>query len=231
MIAVLVNFFAVLIGAGAGSFFSSAYLKRFEPIIFPACGVLSLLVGMQMGFKSTHFLIIALSLSLGGIVGHMLGIEKGIEKLGLSIKNRFFKNDSSNFGQAFLDSTVLFCVGPMAIIGSFNAGVANDNTLIFTKSVMDGLMACLLASALGKGVLISAFSILLYQGLLTLLSVYISPFVSALVLESISGTGGAMVVMIGLNLTGAKKIPTADFLPALLLCVLLSYLVPYISFL
>jgi uncharacterized protein len=116
---------------------------------------------------------------------------------------------------------VLFCVGAMALVGSFKAGAEGDFTLILTKSVMDGFMAIMLCAAMGAGVAFSALSVLVYQGILTLAAVWVAPLVRQNLLNELTSVGGAMVVMIGINLLGMAKIKTANFLPALVLIVLL----------
>ena len=126
-------------------------------------------------------------------------------------------------------SSVLFCVGALAIIGSFRAGVEHDYELLFTKSVMDGFMAILLTAAYGISVGFSALSVLVYQGALTLLAGVLAPFVSDLMVSEISGVGGAMVVMIGLNLLELRTIKTADFLPGLVIVVLFVIADPWLG--
>jgi uncharacterized membrane protein YqgA involved in biofilm formation len=136
--------------------------------------------------------------------------------------------DAGSFAQGFLVSSVLFCVGALAILGSFQAGVEGRYELLFTKSVMDGFMAILLTAAYGVGVAFSALSLLIYQGALTLAAGLIAPYVGSLMISEISGVGGAMVVMIGLNLLELRTIRTADFLPSLVVVVGLVLLDPVI---
>lgn len=125
-----------------------------------------------------------------------------------------------NFAYAFLNASVLFCVGAMAIIGSFKAGIDKDYTLIFTKSILDGFMAIVFTAAMGPGTIFSALSILVYQGLLTLSSTWIAPFISEAMLTEISATGGALIVMIGINLLQLRTLKTANYLPAIVLAAL-----------
>lgn len=125
-----------------------------------------------------------------------------------------------NFAYAFLNASVLFCVGAMAIIGSFKAGIDKDYTLIFTKSILDGFMAIVFTAAMGSGTIFSALSILVYQGLLTLSSTWIAPYISEAMLTEISATGGALIVMIGINLLQLRTLKTANYLPAIVLAAL-----------
>lgn len=137
----------------------------------------------------------------------------------------------SSFAFGFLNASVLFCVGAMALVGSFKAGAEGDYDLILTKSVMDGVVAIMFAGAMGIGVGFSAISVLVYQGALTLLAVQIKPYVSATMLTELSAVGGALIVMIGINLLGLRKVRTGDFLPALVVIVGLVFLFDHIPFL
>jgi uncharacterized membrane protein YqgA involved in biofilm formation len=137
--------------------------------------------------------------------------------------------NNKNFAYAFLNASVLFCVGAMAILGSLKAGIDHDYTIIFTKSVLDGFMAISFAAAMGVGTAFSALSILVYQGALTLLSTVVQPYCTEQMIAELTGSGGAIIIMIGINLIGLKKIKTANYLPALVLTIIFVLLDPYIT--
>lgn len=124
-----------------------------------------------------------------------------------------------NFAYAFLNSSVLFCVGAMAILGSFKAGLEKDYTVIFTKSILDGFMAITFAAAMGPGTAFSCLSIFIYQGALTLFSSVIHSYMDETMLAEMTSVGGTLIIMIGINLLGLKNIKTANYLPAILLAV------------
>jgi len=233
MLATIINAVAILVGSFIGLFFRKRIHERASGIIFSAAGTICLLLGIQMGLKSVHILALALSLFFGGLAGMALDIEGAIERLGGRLKRRFAKDDDSGpgFAVAFLDSTLLFCTGAMAIVGSFRAGTEGDYTIILTKSVLDGFISIMFASTMGLGVAFSALSVFLYQGVLTVAAVYLKPYVSEALIAELTGVGGVMVLMIGFNLLGMKRIRTGDFLPALLVVVALSALFRYIPIL
>jgi uncharacterized protein len=135
--------------------------------------------------------------------------------------------DSRNFALGFLNASVLFCVGAMTIVGAMRAGAEGDYDLILMKSIMDGFMAIMFSAALGIGVMFSIITILVYQGGLTLLAGQIGPIIGELGLSEISGVGGVLVMMIGINLLGLREIKTANFLPALLVVLFFTTLEPY----
>jgi uncharacterized membrane protein YqgA involved in biofilm formation len=150
--------------------------------------------------------------------------------LGERIKSRLpGKAEHHSFAEGFLTASVLYCVGAMAIIGSFEAGTTGNNKVIFIKSVLDGFLYIILAGRYGLGVLFSALSVAAYQGALVLLSRWIAPWVGPLALTEISGVGGVMVMMIGFNLLEVKKIKTGNFLPALIVVWAISLADPWIK--
>ena len=230
MIATVVNAGAVIVGSLIGLLLHRTLGERFRTTIFSAIGVASLTIGMATALETQRFLYLALALAIGGLIGSRLEIENGILKLGELLKRRFAaKHGGHNFGGGFMNASVLFCVGALSIIGSFRAGVDGDYQLILTKSVLDGFMSIMLAAALGIGVAFSALTVLLYQGSLTVISQWLQPYVTELVLSELSGTGGALIIMIGLNLLRSKQIQTANFLPALVVVLLFVLIDPYIN--
>lgn len=220
MIATIVNALAVVAGSLVGLLLHRRIRDSFKTVVFIGAGLTSLVIGIQMAMSSTRIVFLALSLIIGGILGTWWRIEDGILSLGDALKRTFARgDDGKDFASGFLNASVLFCVGAMALVGSFRAGAEGNYDLIFTKSVLDGFMAVVFTAAMGIGVIFSALSIFVYQGLLTIAAVWLKPLVSAGLLRELTGAGGALVIMIGINLLGLAKLKTANFLPALLLVV------------
>jgi hypothetical protein len=229
MIATIVNIIAVIIGSLAGLLLHKKINDSFKTAVYTGIGVITLIIGFKMSFAVTRILYLALALAIGGILGNWWNIEGGILRFGNFLKNKLGAEDKErSFAEGFLSASVLFCVGAMTLIGAFKAGVEQNYELLLTKSVMDGFMAILLTSVMGIGVAFSALVILLYQGGLTLLAGVVRPLVSDLVLSELTAVGGALIIMIGLNLLDLKKIKTGNFLPALLVVLLFIALEPYI---
>lgn len=229
MIATFINAGAVIVGSLIGVMLNKRISERFKQVVYAGIGVISLVIGFALALQMQRVLYLALAVVIGGVLGTWWGVENGILSLGEFLKRRFARESGGEFAYGFLSASVLFCVGAMTIVGSFQAGVDNDYTLLLTKSVMDGVMAVLLTAAMGIGVGFAAITVLLYQGSLTLLATWIRPWVSELMLSEISAVGGALIVMIGLNLLDLKRIKTADFVPALLVVVVLVLLDPWIG--
>lgn len=222
MIATFINCIAVVLGALIGFFLHSKISDSMKAIVYTGAGLVALVIGIKMSFASTRIVYLALSLIAGGILGNWLDIEGAILRFGTFLKRISRAGDSeANFAYAYLDSSVLFCVGAMTLIGAFKAGAEGNYELILTKSVLDGFMAIVFAAALGIGVAFSALTILVYQGSLTLLAKVLQPYVTELVLSELTGVGGVLVIMIGINLLGLAKLKTANFLPAIILVLIL----------
>ena len=253
MIAVFVNCFAIILGSFLGIMFSRKMNSELNITICDAAGVVTFVIGLQMALNYNNIIYVILSLIIGGILGNLADIDGKILQFGKFLEKHLYhkkialqnsqiqlsetsstelktkKLSQKNFAYAFLNASVLFCVGAMAIIGSFKAGIQKDYTIIFTKSVLDGFMSIGFAASMGVGTAFSCIAILLYQGALTLLSAFISPFVTDALITELSAVGGCMIMMIGLNLLEIKKIKTANYLPSMILVVIFVLLDPYIQ--
>lgn len=243
MIAVFVNCVTVIIGSLVGLLVARKITDVYADAVQTAAGIISLVLGIQMAFSYQNVVYLTLSLISGGMIGTKLDVDGKILGLGKLLEKLVLKkgdgvsegshSDSSasnkNFAYAFLNTSVLFCVGAMSIIGSFRAAIEHDYTIIFTKSILDGFMAITFAAAMGVGTAFSALSILVYQGTLTLLSSAISPFVTEQMITELTGVGGATIIMIGINLIRLRTIKTANFLPALVVMVLLVLADPFFA--
>ncbi len=249
MIGTIVNCVAVIAGSVVGILFSRKVSKELSSVICSAAGIVTLVIGMQLAFKAQNIIYLALSLIIGGILGSWWDIDGKILSVGRFLERRFggrgqsaagvdvvgnaadsaAEGGSSRFAYAFLNASVLFCVGAMAIVGSFKAGTEGDYTLLYTKSVLDGFMSIVFAAAMGIGTIFSALSLLVYQGLLTLASGYVKPYVSEQMIAELTGIGGAFIVMIGINLLELKKLKTANYLPAMVVTVLFVLADPWFA--
>lgn len=230
MIATIINAAAVVIGTLVGLLLHKAIGDRFRHAVYSGIGVMTLVIGFSMALDVQRVLYFALALVIGGAVGTWWRIEDGVLRLGEALKNRFQRTDGAGqFAFGFLSASVIFCVGALTIVGSFQAGAEGNYELLLTKSVMDGAMSVLLASVMGPGVGFSALIILVYQGTLTLLAGWLKPLLTPLVLSEITAVGGALVIMIGINILELRKIRTADFVPALLIVVAFVAIDPWVA--
>jgi hypothetical protein len=220
----LVNTATVLLGASIGHFIGARLPERIRSILMQGLGLVTLLLGVRMILTAQEpnaILKVAGALLLGGIVGELLKIEQGLERAAEYLKVRV-QSGSSTFVLGFVSASLLFCVGPMTIVGSIEDGVRGDATILYTKSIMDGVAAIALTSSLGAGVFFSALTVLIIQGGLTLLGAHIGVLSQPVVIDNLTSTGGAMILGISFKLLNLAAIRVGNFLPALVFVVLFS---------
>jgi len=217
----LVNTATVIIGSLLGILIGVRFSEKLRTIVMHALGLATLLIGFRLALKTENILLVIGSLALGGVVGEILGIEEGLERLGELIKSKV-KSQSSNFVLGFVTSSLVFCVGPMTVVGAIEDGISGNASILYAKSILDGFASIAFASSLGIGVLFSALTVFIYQGLLTLLGAKLNFLLRPEILDEMSATGGLMIVGIGLYLLGIKRIKVANFLPALVFAVVLA---------
>ncbi len=173
-----------------------------------------MLIGIKSALITDDILIVIISLAVGSVIGEFVGIESGLEKLGQWIEKRF-SSESGAISKGFVTASLVYCVGSMAIVGSFESGLTGNHQTLFAKSALDGISAIIFASSMGIGVLLSFIPVFLYQGLLTLTAGLIKPFLIESVISQMSATGGLLILAIGINLLGVVKIRVGNMLPAI----------------
>ncbi len=219
----IVNTATVLLGSMLGLLIGSRLSEKIKTMVLHALGLSTLLIGMQMAFKTQNILFVIGSLAVGGIIGELIGLEEWLESLGEFIKKKV-KSESGSFVLGFVTASLVFCIGPMTIVGSIQDGVSGDASLLFAKSVLDGFASLIFASTLGVGVVFSSLTVLIFQGGLTILGSKLSFLLRPEVLDELIATGGLIIVGIGFYLLGIKKIKVGNFLPALVVVVILVLL-------
>ena len=215
MTGTVINVATVLVGSAAGLAIRSRLPDHFRNIALKLLGGVTLVLGAQMTFRKCSVLIVATALALGMLAGTLLRIQDRLERGARWLQRRFARADqTSRVAEGFLDASLLFCVGPMTILGSIQDGLTGDYHLIAVKALMDGVAAMALSSALGWGVLLSAFTVLFIQGGITLGAQAASAIFTEAMVTQFTPVGGVLVICIGVSLTGLRKLPVADYLPA-----------------
>lgn len=228
MIGVLVNVAAILMGGTVGLVLKKGIPEKVSKAVMTAVGLCIAYIGIDSALEGKNPIVLIVSVVLGTLVGSLIDIDGKLESLGGFIEKRLSKKEGKelNITRGFVTSSLLFCVGAMAIIGSFNAGLKGDNSVLFTKSLLDMISACMFASTLGVGVLFSAVPILLYQGGLVLLAGLLQQYLTDPVLiAELSCAGGIMIIGLALNMMGITKIKIANLLPGLAFVPLVNWLV------
>ena len=220
----LVNAIAILLGGGIGLLFKGRISKNITDSIIRVIGLCACIIGVEGAIKGDPLLLVV-SLALGAFIGELFYIEDGLNKLGQWLQKIMSrKEEDSVFSEGFVTATLLFCVGAMAIIGSLESGLGSGRSVIFTKSIMDGISAMVLASTLGFGVLFSAVPILIYQGSIEFFAGYLQSVVTKSLITQVTAVGYVMVLGIGFNMALNAKIKIANLLPGLLIAVGYYYL-------
>ncbi|MBM3137504.1 MAG: DUF554 domain-containing protein [Chloroflexi bacterium] len=220
---------AVILGTILGLFVGSKLPERMRDTILAVLGLFTLALGIQMFLETNNALIVLAALLIGAILGEWWRIEDRLENFGSHLRisfSRSLKNqDLSRFVEGFLTASILFCVGPIAILGSIQDGLTGDYSLLATKAVMDGFASLAFASTMGIGVAFSSLILLVFQGGLSLLATQVQGSVTPAMISEMSATGGVILVGIAIsNILNIRKIRTGNFLPALILVPLFVFL-------
>lgn len=232
MTGALLNTAAVLVGGTLGLFLGSKLPERVQHWIMRALGVVTFYIGGKMtwdagrNFDGLGWIVLAIALIAGVGAGTALRIQRRLEEAAHRLLQRVAQQgESSRIAEGFVSTTLLFCVGPLTIIGSLRDGLVGDYQLIAVKATLDGIASIGFAATMGWGVLLSALSVLLVQGSITLGAHALNEFFTAPLVAQCSAAGGVLVVCIGVTLTGIRKLPVADYLPAIVFAPLLAKIV------
>lgn len=217
MTGTLINTATVLVGGTVGTFLRSRFPDRVRQMVMWGVGLISLVIGLQMSLATKNILVVLGSLLAGGIMGELIRLHDGLNKLGGALQAEFSTGKDSTFSKGFVTASLLFCVGPMTVLGSIQDGLNGDYTLLATKSALDGFASLAFAASMGWGVVFAAFTILLYQGGLTLGAGLVKTVLTEPMVVEMTATGGTLILAIGLNLLDLATIRVANFLPALLI--------------
>lgn len=221
MTGTIVNTGAIIAGSLIGIGVRGKIPEKYTTIAFQVIGIFTLFLGFLYASKSGNFLLLILSLVLGGILGEFLNLDKGINQFAEFLKRKIkFKNDK--FTEGFLTSFLLFCMGSMTILGTFEEGLENKHNLLFTKSLLDGISSVALGAALGIGVTFSAVAVLIYQASLTIFAFYLKNIISPGVITEMTAVGGLMLIGMGLNILEIKTIKVINLIPGLLLAIIFA---------
>lgn len=229
----LVNATAIIIGTSIGFFAKGKISVRFQHIIMQVIGLSTIFIGISgvlaemltyngKTFSTQYTMTMIICLIIGAIIGESIDIEKRLDSFGIWCKNKLkVKSDKENFFvEGFVTSSLLFCVGAMAIIGSLEDGLNQNYTILFTKSLMDGVSALIFSVSLGIGVYFSVIPVIIYQGALTLLAKFVSPYLTNVVISQMSLIGCVLIFALGVNIVFGKKVKVGNLLPAIFLPIL-----------
>jgi hypothetical protein len=232
MTGTLINFGAIILGSALGILFGSRLSEKLKDTVVAGMGLFTTAVGLQMFLKTENSLIVLGALIFGGILGEWLRVEDGLQCLGIWLEKKMSGNStggSSQFVRGFLTAAVLYCTGPMAVLGAISDGLRGDHLTLSIKSVLDGFFSIALASTLGIGVAFSALPVGIYQGSISLLAGQLNSVLNPNMLNEMTATGGVLLMGIGISsLLEIKRIRVGNLLPSLAIAPLIVYILSLI---
>jgi uncharacterized membrane protein YqgA involved in biofilm formation len=218
----LINAMAILIGGGLGLLFRKRFPERISRTALEVMGLFTILLGVKMALQGEELILALISLALGSMLGEWINIEDRLEKFAFSLEERLHLTEY-NSAKGFIHASLLFCVGSIAIVGSITDGLQGDPSILITKAMLDGIISIPFAAGMGIGVLGSALPVLIYQGSLTVLASQLKAFFTPLMIQELTSVGGVIVMGIGVNILGLKKVRVGNFIPALFIIVIILY--------
>jgi len=223
----IVNVLAIVVGSILGVLGGNFLSEGTKDTVSKGVGLGVILIGMQMALETQHLIVVLVSILLGAVTGEIIGIEKYLDKAANLLERRIQGDNGKEGGIAkgFVTATLIFCIGAMAIMGSLQSGLTGEHSILYAKSVLDGVTSIVLASTLGIGVALSALPLFIYQGTITLLAHIIEPLVIEEAVTEMKATGGLLILAIALNMLELTKIRVGNMLPAVVYAVLLTTLV------
>lgn len=223
MLGVFVNAISVLILGFLGSKVGKYFSDRLKNDIMKFLALLILVAGIKSASKGQS-LVIIISIVFGVIIGYHFDLDGKFNKFAYFLSDILLKNKRSNFPKAFINATLILCVGSMGIIGSIEAGINSNNEILLLKSMIDGLTVFFMAQSLGIGVAFASIPIIVYQGLIVIISTFISPILTKEVIDNISGVGGLSIMAIGLSMLDLADIKIVNSVPSILFPIIYGFI-------
>ncbi len=223
MLGVFVNAISVLILGFLGTKVGKYFSDKLKNDIMKFLALLILVAGIKSASKGQS-LVIIISIVFGVIIGYHFDLDGKFHKFAYFLSDVLLKNKRSNFPKAFINATLILCVGSMGIIGSIEAGINSNNEILLLKSMIDGLTVFFMAQSLGIGVAFASIPIIVYQGLIVIISTFISPVLTKEVIDNISGVGGLSIMAIGLSMLDLADIKIVNSVPSILFPIIYGFI-------
>lgn len=217
----VVNALAIGVGAALGLLLHGRLPEKMRQIVFQGLGLCVVVIGMQMALQGKNSISVVLSVLIGGVSGEFLRLEERFNGLVTRFKS-LLHSSNARFVEGLVNASLIYCIGAMAILGSFDEGIRGDRSILFTKSLLDGFASIALASTYGSGVFFASVPVLLYQGMLTVFANFFQSWFPEYLIAQLTATGGVLVLGIGVNLLGVTSIRLSSLLPSLAVIVPLS---------
>ncbi|MFV0423968.1 MAG: DUF554 domain-containing protein [Bacilli bacterium] len=224
MVATLLDCFLIIVGTILGIVFKKFIGERYNKLVMEAIGLSIIALGISQAVgslldKDAHPLLFIVAMVLGRIIGEVLNLDRKIKQIGYFLKSKVAGGDET-FSEGFITASILFCVGTLTIVGAIKSGTEGDNSILYAKSILDGVTALFLAASFGIGVMFSSISVIVVQGGLVLISSYVADYVTDDMLREISIVGGLILIAIGIDILGIRSFKISNYLPSIAIPVI-----------
>jgi uncharacterized protein len=223
----IINVITVVIGGTLGTLLGARLPDKMRETVMHGLGLLTFVIGLQMALSTHNILIVMASILLGGIIGEGLRIQDGLDAIGKNLEQRFARGgEAGKFTRGFVTASLVFCIGPLSILGAIQDGLLGDFNLLAIKSTLDGFAGLAFASTLGIGVAFAALTVFVYQGAISVGSMLLGSALGSVTRDTpwvieMSATGGVLIMGISLLLLDLKQVRIANLLPAVLIAPLI----------
>lgn len=214
----ILNTSAIIFGSALGILLKGGIPKKFENTIMNGLSLCVILIGISGSIKINNMILVIISMVLGGILGEFMDIDSFLESLGNRIEKKF--KNSNKIAEGFITSSLLFCVGALAVVGSLESGLTGNYQTLYAKSVLDGIYAIMFSSYLGIGVMLSSISVFLYQGIITLAASLLNGILIKSIITDMTCIGSLLILGLGFNLLKITKIKVANYIPAMFIPII-----------
>jgi len=227
MTGTILNVITVIIGGTLGTVLGARLPNKMRETVMHGLGLMTLVIGVQMAMTTRNLLIVLASILFGGVLGEMLGVQAWLDSLGQRLEARFARGgEAGKFTRGFVTASLIFCIGPMTILGSIQDGLIGDYNLLAIKSILDGFAGLAFASTLGIGVAFAALTVFVFQGGISLAAILVGSALGSVTRETpwvieMTATGGVLIMGISLVLLELKQVRLGNLLPAIFIAPLI----------
>jgi uncharacterized protein len=223
LLGTIANVVAIIIGGIIGTLVKGGLPPKIAGTVTKGLALTVFLIGVANALKVNNLLLVMLSMAIGGVIGESLDIDQRLKNFGDVVEQKF-KGKGGKISDGFVTGTLLYCVGAMAIVGSLESGLSGNHQILYAKSVLDGIVSLIFGSTLGLGIVLSAFSVLLYQGSITLAATSLQPLLADVIKADTSAIGGLLIIGMSFNMLEMNDIKVANLLPAIFIPVIYQWL-------
>ena len=236
----ILNVTAVILGSMLGILIKGGIKEKMQNVLIQACGLATLFIGISGALENMIVvsdsavsiqgtLLLICSLVIGSLIGEWIDIEARLESVGEKLKVIVKSKNDSRFVDGFVTASLVICIGAMAVVGSLQDGLTGDYSMLLSKSILDFIIIIVFASTMGIGVLFSALPLGIYQGLITLLAVFIAPYMTDSMISSLSLVGSVLIFGVGVNLIWENKLRVGNMLPSLFVPIIYELIMQFFA--